>query len=101
MDPLIGRLVDGRYRVDRLVGAGGSGRVYAAIHIALEKAVAFKVLALPPTASAANRRARIERFEAEGRVLMRLRHPNLIGALDLGVLSLEEVAGMPYLVLEW
>jgi len=100
-DPLIGVLVDGRYRIDRVVGEGGFGTVYAAFHVGLGAKVAVKVPRvgdLPPSAVADE----IAMFLDEGRTLKRLRHPNLVAALDVGLLP-PDTSGraLPYLVLEW
>ena len=48
-DALIGALVDGRYRIDRIVGRGGFGTVYAAQHLLLGARVAVKVPRIPST----------------------------------------------------
>lgn len=86
-----------RYRLDRLVGQGGFGSVYAAVHLALDTAVAIKVLDIHRFVEPDARAELVERFLDEGRVLTKLRHPNIVAALDLGVME----SGEPYLVLEW
>src|SRR4249920_2515212 len=43
-DPLIGRTLDGRYRIESVLGEGGMGLVYRAVHAMLKKPLAIKVL---------------------------------------------------------
>ena len=95
-------IIDGRYRIDRRASEGGFGTVYAGLHLALGMPVAVKVLRPAPGLDAAERQSRIERFLEEGRLLTRLRHPNIVSALDLGVIH-EQSSGLPqpYLVMEW
>ncbi|MEJ7732146.1 MAG: serine/threonine-protein kinase [Polyangiaceae bacterium] len=100
-DPLIGRVIDGRYRIAAKVGAGGFGIVYEAEHLALGARVALKVLRVPANASPERREDRMARFMDEGRVLPRLRHPNIVAALDLGQLPADAGPPTPYLVMEW
>jgi len=82
----------GRYRIDRLLGAGGMGAVYEATHVELEKRVALKVL-LPAVAQNPEARAR---FLREARVTARLRHAHVVDVTDVGT---EE--GTPFLVMEY
>jgi serine/threonine protein kinase len=81
-DPLLNRLLDGRYRLGQPIGRGGMGVVYRAVDTKLERLVAVKLLT---EAGAANK----ERFAREVQALARLTHPNLVRLLDaeLGVLS--------------
>jgi serine/threonine protein kinase len=96
-------IVDGRYRVDRHVGEGGFGDVFSGFHLALGVPVAIKVLRVHEALSVEQRDELVARFLDEGRVLTRLRHPNVVAALDLGLLSAELGGGRatPYLVMEW
>jgi serine/threonine-protein kinase len=97
----VGRIIDGRYRVDRHVGQGGFGEVYAGLHLALGVPIAIKVLRIAEGASQDRRAEAIERFMMEGRLLVRLRHPNIVSVLDLGILQEGEAPPAAYLVMEW
>jgi hypothetical protein len=90
-DPLLGTVVDGRYRVDRLIGSGGFGTVYAAWHLRLEQQVALKLMKV--TADG-------EGLRDEARILTSLRHPHIVSAIDLGTTRCGEV-DTPYLAMEW
>jgi hypothetical protein len=101
-DSLLGSVVDRRYRVDERVGAGAFGCVYAAWHLALGVRVALKVLSLEADSSEVERGELVARFLNEAHVLTRLKHPNIVTALDLGTVSLEPGSvAIPYLVMEW
>lgn len=87
-----GALLDGRYRVDRRIGEGGMGVVYAGEHLELGRPVAIKILAkryLDDDVTTA-------RFYREARVAGGLGHPNVVEVFDLGSLG----DGRPYLVME-
>ncbi len=90
-DARVGQLVAGRYRVEALLGAGGMGRVYRALHVELGEPVAVKFL-LPEWSMQPEFRAR---FRREAVVLARLRHPNVVSVIDYG-----EHEGELYLVME-
>ena len=93
-DPLLGATVAGRFRVERLIGQGGMGKVYEARHIALNKRVCLKVLkpALleDPTL--------VGRFEREAMAASRLNHPNAIQLVDFGRTSAD---GTLYIAMEF
>jgi serine/threonine-protein kinase len=91
VDHHLGLLVGGRYRLEALVGAGGMGRVYRALHVDLGEPVAVKFL-LPEWSAQPEFRAR---FRREAVVLARLRHPNVVSVIDYG-----EHEGELYLVME-
>ena len=71
-----------RYRVERKLGEGGMGLVYLAVHEALHKTVALKVLV---TATRLQREA-VARFEREAIAAANLKHPNIAEATDFGQL---------------
>src|SRR5690606_38213895 len=98
-EALLNELLDGRYRLEHELGAGGSGQVFAATHIALEAQFAVKLLDLPHDLRPEQHARRLDDFLEEARTLTRLKHPNIVTAIDLGVV---DVAGVqrPYFVME-
>ena len=98
-DPLVGRLVDGRYEVVSRIARGGMATVYLAIDRRLDREVALKVMH-PHLAEGVAGAAFIARFRREARAAARLTHPALVGVLDQGVdgdtsyLTMEYVDGV-------
>ena len=88
----IGSVLDGRYRIDAVLGTGGMGRVYRAEHTKIGKMVAIKVL----HADLGRNREASQRFQREAIASGRLDHPNIVGVSDFGVLD----DGACYLVME-
>ncbi|MEU1346970.1 Stk1 family PASTA domain-containing Ser/Thr kinase [Streptomyces sp. NPDC005795] len=94
-DPLVGQLLDGRYRVDARIAVGGMATVYRAMDTRLDRVLALKVMhpALATDASF------IERFIREAKSVARLAHPNVVAVFDQGAqeqyvyLAMEYVAG--------
>jgi serine/threonine protein kinase len=82
-DTLVGRVVDGRYRVVRVLGSGGFGTVYEAVHEEMQRAVALKVLTPRHGDDNALRRSR-ELFKREAIITARLDHPNVVRVYDAG-----------------
>lgn len=82
----------GDYRIQRLIGSGGMGRVYLAEHETMRRTVALKTL--PPERM--RQASSIERFYAEVRAAARLLHPNIVTAFDAG-----NVGGIHYLAMEY
>lgn len=82
----------GRYALVRLIGRGGMGSVYEAVHRELGRRVAVKTLHEQHLAS----EAACQRLLCEGQACARVRHPNVIDVYDVGVHG-----GRPYLVMEY
>lgn len=78
----IGQTIDGRYRIDALLGEGGMGAVFVAEHLRLGKPVALKMI-LPEHAGNAELATR---FARESMVTASLEHPHIVTALDTGSL---------------
>ena len=91
-DSLLGTRI-GAFRVERVIGEGGMGRVYAASRDdgAFEQTVALKVVKRGMDTEAV-----LRRFEAERRILARLRHPGIARLIDGG----ETEDGRPYVAME-
>ena len=97
--------VFGDYRLQRAVGAGGMGQVWAARHEPSETRVAIKIL----TGYAARHRAFLSAFRSEIRAYAGLHHPSIVRILDRGAVSAQEaiagggqfVADSPYVVMEY
>ncbi len=88
----IGTEVDGRFRIEREIGRGGMGVVYAATHLSLRRPVAFKVL----NEDTASDDECIARFIRETRVAAKLISPHAVRVIDVGRLR----SGAPYMVME-
>jgi len=88
-----GTVVNGKYRVDRVIGEGGMGLVVEAWHLDFDERVAIKFLM--PTLGT-NSEA-VARFEREARVLFKIKSPHVCRVLDVGRLD----SGSPFLVLEF
>jgi serine/threonine protein kinase/tetratricopeptide (TPR) repeat protein len=91
-DPLVGRVLDDKYRLDSRLGAGGMGTVYSATHLLIERPVAVKVLNPRLLADEAAK----ERFRREARAAGRLQHTNAVAVTDFG----ETHDGVVYIVME-
>jgi response regulator RpfG family c-di-GMP phosphodiesterase len=92
-------LVLGNYRVLDRLGAGGMGIVFKAEHLLLRQLVAIKVMPMAPDQDPQLHR----RFVAEMRAIASLHHPNIVGAIDAGVVHSDDCmsAGMRYFVMEY
>jgi serine/threonine protein kinase len=93
---MIGEILDGKYRIDKQLGAGGMGNVYLATHLGTTRVVAVKVIA-PKWAAEPHFLAR---FQREAQACGRLRHPNIINVTDFGIAK-SAAGDMPYLVMEF
>ena len=84
--------LDGRYDVERELGAGGMGQVLLGRDVALDRPVAIKVIAPDLASSPASR----QRFLREARTVARLRHPNIVAVYAAG-----EADNLLYFVMEY
>ncbi len=92
-DPYIGQVLDGKYRIDALLGQGGMGSVYRATHILMDHQCAVKVLHSAMLSDPAS----IPRFQREAKAAARIRHQNAISVNDFGITS----DNIVYLVMEY
>ena len=83
-DPLVGRLVDGRYEVRSRIARGGMATVYLAVDRRLDREVALKVMH-PHLAEGSSGADFVARFRREARTAARLTHPGLVAVFDQGV----------------
>ena len=79
-DPLLGRLLDARYRVEQRIAVGGMATVYRGLDTRLERVVALKVMH-PGLASDPEFTSR---FIREAKAVARLSHPNVVNVFDQG-----------------
>ncbi len=91
-DARLGTVVDGRYRVERVLGEGGTGTVYEVLHASLGRLFAMKVLRQEVAADADLG----ARFIQEANATARLRHPHIVSITDFGYLPDK----VPYFVME-
>lgn len=80
LDPLIGRVFDGKYRLDERLGGGGMGTVYRATHLLIDRPVAVKVLSQRFVGDETAQ----QRFRREARAAGRVHHPNAVTVTDFG-----------------
>jgi serine/threonine protein kinase len=91
-----GETLDGKYRIEALVGEGGMGAVYRATHLHTTRTVAVKVIRPHLT----RHQEFIERFRREAEAAGRLRHPNVVDVTDFGFAAIAE-GQVAYLVMEY
>jgi eukaryotic-like serine/threonine-protein kinase len=86
-------VIDGKYRVDAVIGQGGMGAVFRAWDLRLERAVAIKVVRADLLSDPDSR----ARFRRESQIVARLQHPAIVTVFDYGTLP----DGAAYLVMEF
>jgi eukaryotic-like serine/threonine-protein kinase len=91
-----GTLLDDRYRIDAVVGAGGMSTVYRAFDTVLERPVAIKLM----HRDIAGDSGQLERFRREARAVAQLNHPHIVQVIDAGEEG-EPDRPTPYIVFEY
>ena len=92
-ESFVGRVIDGKYRVEGFIAQGGMGAVYRARHILLGDDVVIKTL----RAEMRNNAEWLKRFQREGKAARAFRHPNAVTVYDLSSGS----DGQVYMVMEY
>ena len=90
-DPLLGAILDGRYRIESRIATGGMSTVYRGLDLRLDRQVALKVM----DARYSGDHQFLTRFQREARAIARLKHPGLVAIYDQG-----NDATHPFLVME-
>src|ERR1700722_8220662 len=92
-DPLLGLVVEGRYKIESVIGQGSAGTVYKAVQELIGREVAIKVL----HDYLVSDQEFIKRFTQEAKASSRLSHPNIITIYDFGVIP---QGGRPYIAMD-
>ena len=95
-DNYLGQVLDEKYRLERLLGQGGMGAVYLAVHLGTERYVALKLI----TPQFMRNEEFVQRFKREARAAGRLRHPNVVDVTDFGFARVRS-ENVAYLVMEY
>jgi serine/threonine protein kinase, bacterial len=90
-DPLVGVVLDGRYRVDTLIATGGMSGVYRGLDLRLDRPVACKIM----DSRYAGDTQFLTRFQREARAVAKLKNPGLVAVYDQGI-----DGACPFLVME-
>ena len=90
-DYMPGDVLDGRYRVESVLGSGGMGMVYRVTQMFVDKQFALKTIIKGQLSE-----VKIRRFQQEARAVFALDHPNIVAVKDFGII--DEMT--PFLVME-
>ncbi len=90
---LVGRVLDGRFRLAEVLSRGGMGIVFEATQLSVKRKIAVKILR--PTLS--NEADLVQRFSQEIEVVASLSHPNIVSLIDAG----RDAGGLTYLAMEF
>jgi eukaryotic-like serine/threonine-protein kinase len=86
-DPLLGRMIAGRFLITERIARGGMASVYAATQSQLNRAVAIKVMRSSDATGGTSAEEFSRRFLREASILSRLQHPNLVTLIDYGQIT--------------
>jgi eukaryotic-like serine/threonine-protein kinase len=92
-DPMIGRVLDERFRIVQKIGQGGMGAVYKAVHTQMDRICAIKLL----SPLSADKESAVVRFQREAKMASRIDSPNAVTIYDFG----EAEPGLLYLAMEF
>lgn len=92
---MLGQLIDGKYRVVRLLGEGGMGAVYEAVHTGTSRRVAIKVIL---GAEASTDEEMVGRFQREARAAGSIDTQHIVQVLDTGT---DRESGLPFMAMEF
>lgn len=92
-DPQPGMVLEGKYRLERVIGRGGMGIVMEATHLGLAQRFAIKFL----TSEAVQRRTTVLRFIREAKLAAQIRSEHVARVIDVGTI---EPYGIPFMVME-
>jgi serine/threonine protein kinase len=92
-DPLIGQTLADRFLILKVLGEGGMGKVYKALHKHMERICALKLLSSQST----NKEAEVIRFKREAQMAGKINNPHAVAIYDFG----EAEAGLFYLAMEY
>lgn len=93
IDPLVGCVIAGKYKILKKIGEGGMGSVYIATQEPIDRKVAIKVL----LGKLAEDEVAVKRFEQEARAISKMQHPNTVTIYDFGKTEDERL----YIVMEF
>lgn len=93
LQPQVGEVIAGKYRLDRVLGAGGMGMVFAATHMELDRLVAVKFV----HAVYCQNPEVIARFVREARAVVKIESEHVAKVIDVG----HTQSGAPYMVMEY
>src|SRR5271154_104874 len=91
-DPLIGSIIQDRYKIESVIGKGSMGTVYKATQELIGREVAVKVLHSHLVSDTES----LKRFHQQARAASRLNHPHIITLYDYGIIP----GGQPYIVMD-
>jgi eukaryotic-like serine/threonine-protein kinase len=96
-DPLVGRVLDGRYEITARLARGGMATVYRGIDTRLTRTVAIKIMHV----GLGDDLEFARKFDREARAAARLSHPNVVSVFDQGADAIDGNVVRPYIVMEY
>ena len=96
-DPLVGRVLDGRYEITERLARGGMATVYRGIDTRLTRTVAVKIMHV----GLGDDQEFARKFDREARAAARLSHPNVVSVFDQGADAVDGNVVRPYIVMEY